>query len=117
LPGYQGHDQLLALLADADIGVRKAAAIAAGTLREKAAASELSKLATDPDPDVRVASFESLRQLRDERAIPAATLALADSRVSLVAVSYLGEVGGPKLAPKIVEFAKTNLAAENLLAA
>src|SRR5262249_15180004 len=67
------------LLGDKAPGVRRAAASAAGRLGVRQAAAVLLELARDADTETRAASLESLRLLKEPRAVPLAVAALADA--------------------------------------
>jgi putative membrane-bound dehydrogenase-like protein len=108
------EDVLRKLLADADAGVRRAAAAAAGKLRLRTACPALLTLARDPDPAVRRASLESLRLLQDSRAVPLAVAALADSDTQAAALRCLADLGGPEQAHVVTDLARHNPSAEVL---
>ena len=102
------------LLADRDPGVRRAAASAAGTLGLKAAGGPLLELVRDPDPGVRRAGLDSLRLLRDPRALPLAVGALADRETQLPALACIAELGGPAQGEAVADLAKRSPTAEIL---
>lgn len=70
------------VLEDREAVVRCAAATAAGKLGVRTAVPALLNLARDGDSAVRGASLESLRLLKEARAVPFAVAALADPRRS-----------------------------------
>ena len=93
---------------DKDVGVRRAAAGAAGKLGAKQAIEKLVKLAADADPAVRCASLDSLRLLREPRVVALAVAALDDRPLELTALECLGDLGGPEQLGAVVDFAKRN---------
>jgi putative heme-binding domain-containing protein len=101
------------LLDDPDAGVRAAAAAAAGRLGVRAPAA-LLKLARDSDAEVRRASLESLRLLKEPRAVPQAVAALADAHTRQAALRYIAALGGPEQANAVVEVARRDPSAEVL---
>jgi putative heme-binding domain-containing protein len=102
----EARQPLLKLLSDTDVAVRRAAATAAGKLGATESAELLLKLATTDDPAVRRASFDSLRSLRESRAVTLAAAALSDHHVELQALQCLCELGGPEHAVAITDLAK-----------
>jgi putative heme-binding domain-containing protein len=107
-------ERVPALLADRDAGVRRTAASAAGTLGLKAAAGPLLELVRDTDAGVRRASLDSLRAMRDPRALPLAVAALADRETQLPALAYVAESGGPAQGGAVAELARRSPTAEVL---
>jgi putative heme-binding domain-containing protein len=85
---------VLPLFQDGDIVVHRSAAAAAGPLAMHGAADALLAAAQHADPDLRRVSLDSLRALRDARAIPLAIAALRDERTGLSALGYLRELAG-----------------------
>jgi putative heme-binding domain-containing protein len=108
----EGRDAVLPLLQDKDVRVRRAAAGAAGKLGAKKANEPLLKLASDADPTLRRNSLDSLRLLREPRAVPLAVAALGDRQVELKALECLADLGGPEQAGAVGEWAKHNPSAE-----
>jgi putative membrane-bound dehydrogenase-like protein len=102
------------LLADADVRVRRAAAAAAGRLNVRSAIETLLTLARDADAGVRRGSLDSLRLLREPRAVPLAVAALTDRETEVAALQCLAELGGPGQAKAVVELATRNPSAEVL---
>jgi putative heme-binding domain-containing protein len=117
LRAAEGVEPLPRLLGDADVRVRRAAAGAAGKLAARQAVEPLLKLVTDPDAGVRLRSLDSLRLLREPRAVPAAVAALADRPVALKALELLGELGGPVQADAVAGLARHDPSAEVAAAA
>jgi putative membrane-bound dehydrogenase-like protein len=111
------HGPLLALLRDKDERVRRAAAGAAGELGARQAIEPLLKLATDGDPTVRRASLDSLRRLREPRAVPLAVAALGDRRLEIKALECLGELAGPEQVRAVTDWAKRNPSPELMASA
>jgi putative membrane-bound dehydrogenase-like protein len=107
-------DRVQDLLADQDQGVRRAAAAAAGLLGLRTASGPLLDLLRDPEPVVRRASLNSLRHLREPRALPLAVGALADRETQLSALTCVAELGGPAHAQAVTDLAKRSPAADVL---
>ncbi len=102
------------LLNDKDAGVRRAAAFAAGELGVRTAAGKLLDLARDAEPAVRQASLESLRLLREPRALPLAVAALADRETHRTALHCVADLGGPDQAGAVIDAARRDPSAEVL---
>jgi putative heme-binding domain-containing protein len=102
------------LLEDKDARVRRAAAGAAGKLGARTAAAPLLNLVRDPEPEVRRASLESLRLLKEPRAVPFAVAALADPEAAGAALRCISDLGGPGQLEPVVELARRNPSAEVL---
>lgn len=117
LRAAEGRAPVIELLQDKDVQVRRAAAGAAGKLEAKPAIEPLLKLVADPDPGVRRASFDSLRLLREPRAVPLAVAALNDRQTEVAALACLDELGDIQQLKPIVELAQRNPSAEVLNAA
>jgi putative membrane-bound dehydrogenase-like protein len=105
------------LLGDETPAVRAAAAQAAGQLADADSIAPLLQLAADREPAVRRASLSSLRLMKEPRAVPLATAALADIGTSATALECLAELGGPGEAAAVTEFAKGNPSPEAIAAA
>ncbi len=103
------------LLADKDADVRRAAAAAAGKLNIEIAREPLLTLARDADPGVRRASLESLRLLKEPRAVPLAVASLSDAETQVAALRCLADLGGPDQAKAVAEVPRQNPSAEVLL--
>jgi putative membrane-bound dehydrogenase-like protein len=116
LRATEGRAPLLELLQDKDERVRRAAAGAAGKLGARQVIEPLLKLATDADPSVRRAGLDSLRRLREPRAVSLAVAALGDRQLEINALECLGELGGPEQARAVTEWAKRNPSTEVLAA-
>jgi putative membrane-bound dehydrogenase-like protein len=112
LRASEARGELLPLLEDQDAQVRCAAAGAAGKLATREAIEPLLKLAANGDADVRRASLDSLRLLREARAVPLAVAALGDRQVEQQALECLRELGGPEQAAAVADLAKRNPSAE-----
>lgn len=107
-------DVVLRLLEDKENGVRAAAASAAGKLLLRQTADRLLKLSADSDADVRRACFDSLRRLREPRAVELAVAGLDDPATSLKALELLGELGGPEHRKEVAELARRQPSVETL---
>jgi putative heme-binding domain-containing protein len=107
-------ERVMGLLGDPDPGIRRSAVSAAGTLGLRAAAGPLLDLVRDPEPGVQRAGLDSLRRLRDPRALPMAVGALGDREMQLPALAYIAELGGPAQGEAVAELAKRSPAAEIL---
>jgi putative membrane-bound dehydrogenase-like protein len=112
LRAAEGRSAVASLLHDASIDVRRAAASAAGKLQVQDAAETLLKLARDPDAELRRVSLDSLRLLRDPRALPIALASLADRSLELTALDTVAVLGGPEDAAAVVDMARRTPAAE-----
>ncbi len=112
-----GREPALRLLEDKDIRVRRAAAAAVGRLSARAAMETLLKFASDPDLELRRASLESLRLLKEPRAVPFAVAALSEGALEMTALDCLRELGGPAQTQALLEFVQHNRAVESSLAA
>ena len=117
LKAREGKEPVLKLLDDREPEVRRAAATAAGKLALKAAADPLLKLAKDSDAGVRVASLDSLRRLKEPRAVPFAVVALEDRATQLAGLNLLGELGGPEDATAVTKLARRAPPSDVLVAA
>jgi putative membrane-bound dehydrogenase-like protein len=117
LRATEGQGPLLALLQDKDGRVRRAAAGAAGELGARQAIEPLLKLGADADPVMRRACLDSLRRLREPRAVPLAVVALGDRQLEIKALECLRELGGPEQACAVREWAQCNPSGEALAAA
>jgi putative heme-binding domain-containing protein len=102
------------LLEDKDAGVRRAAATAVGSLRVSSARGTLLRLARESDPALRRASLESLRLLREPRAVPLAVAALPSEATQVAALRCLADLGGPDQAGAVVDLARQHPSAEVL---
>jgi putative membrane-bound dehydrogenase-like protein len=111
----EAGDRIQKFFADADVRVRRAAVTAAGKLGVRAATNPLLKMTKDPDGSVRRGSFESLRLLKDARAVPQAVVALADADSQLAALLCIADLGGPEQAKPVIELARRQPSAEVLL--
>jgi putative heme-binding domain-containing protein len=105
------------LLDDSDLAVRRAAAAAAGKLQATAAAGKLLELLRDADLPLRSACLDSLRQLRNPQAVPAAVTELEQPATQLAALDYLAEFGGPEQAEALVRLLASSRSHEHLAAA
>ena len=84
---------------------------------ERQAIEPLLKLAADGDALVRSASLDSLRLLKEPRAVPLAVAALGDRQTEQIALQYLRDLGGPEQAGAVAELAKRNPSLDVLTAA
>jgi len=66
---------------------------------------------------VRRASFDALRVLKENRAVPLALAALEDRDVNLPALACLGSLAGPEHAAAVTDMAKRNRSADAAVAA
>lgn len=108
----QARKRVTKLIDDEDIGVQQAAAEAAGLLNATDAAGKLLALSKHDDKQLVRASLNSLRLLKDARAVDSAVKALDDRVAQLSAMRYLREHGSPKIADRIQQAAATNLSLE-----
>jgi putative membrane-bound dehydrogenase-like protein len=113
----EGRPAVLPMLHDSDVRVRRAAAAAAGKLGAKPAADPLVKLVADADPAVRRASLDSLRMLRDPRAVALAVAGLSDHALELTALNCLADRGGPEHADAVAQLAQRSPSADVLTTA
>ncbi len=102
------------LLHDEDPQVRRAAAAAAGRLHCAESADRLLELVRDPDPLLGSACLDSLRRLKDPRAVPVAAAALEQPTVHLAALDYLAELGNADYAGTVVRLAANARSSEVL---
>ena len=72
------------------------------------------ELTSDPDPGVRRATLDSLRQLREPLALPLAVVALSDRETEVTALRCIGELGGPDQARVVVDLARRHPSAEGV---
>lgn len=108
------RDAVSKLLDDPEPLVRRSAAAAAGKLSIPGTADRLLTLAKDADPMVRRASLDSLRLLKDRRAVPLAVTALTDHQTELTALLCLGELAGAEQAKPVIELARRHPSVEIL---
>jgi putative heme-binding domain-containing protein len=106
IPGSEAsRAAVVELLGDADERVRLAAAAAAGPLGARAASGALLELAASGAPALRSVALESLRLLREPRAVPLALRALLERESALAALECLGDLGGPEHAAAVLGLA------------
>jgi putative heme-binding domain-containing protein len=98
----------ISLLKDPDIRVRRSAASAAGLLQVKQAAESLREFAGSTDSSLCRAALESLKLLKDSKAVPQAVAALNHPATQLAALSYLEDYGGPGQIESLTKLAETN---------
>ncbi len=101
----EAAERLIPLLADSDVRVRAAAATAAGKLAVRSAAELLLRLASDAEPAVRRASLDSLRLLKEPRALPLAVAALSHAETRQAALRCIADLGGPEQSAAVVDVA------------
>jgi putative membrane-bound dehydrogenase-like protein len=104
----EGNAPARQLLEDRDARVRQTAARAAGKLGVRAAVDGLLKAAGDPEPDVRRASLDALRQLREPRALPLAVAGLASPATQTPALDCIADLGGPEQVGALIELIRRN---------
>jgi putative membrane-bound dehydrogenase-like protein len=104
------------LLNDKWPDVRLAAVVAAGKLEVRNALPRLLASARHDadDSEIRRASLDALRQLREPRVVPLAVAALADRTTQLSALKCLAEFGGPDQAADVTKVALRNSSSEVL---
>jgi putative heme-binding domain-containing protein len=102
------------LLEDRDARVRREAAVAVGKLGVRSASDALLKLWSDRDGMVRAESLNSLRLLRDPRALTEAISGLRDSETQAAALTYVGEFGSPDQRHLVTDVARRNPSADIL---
>ena len=88
-----------------------------GKLGVRTAVEALLKLTKDADPSVRRSSFDSLRLLKEARAVPLAVAALADSETEMEALQCVGALGGSEHAKAVSALAQRHPSADILLIA
>ncbi|HXY38945.1 MAG TPA: HEAT repeat domain-containing protein [Vicinamibacteria bacterium] len=98
-----GSGELLALLGDADRGVRRRAALAAGRIGDRAMVGPLLPLVADPETEVRRMAAFALGLLGDTAAVDRLLAALKDPEalVRARAAEALGRLGDARAAPSI----------------
>jgi putative heme-binding domain-containing protein len=97
------HEIVVNLLGGDSSLVRRAAARAAGQWRIVAAIPRLLEQARDRDAEVRRASLEALRLLKEPRVVPIALAALADANTHDTAVRCVADLGGPEHAAALAK--------------
>jgi cyclophilin family peptidyl-prolyl cis-trans isomerase/HEAT repeat protein len=109
-----GEGALDRYLSDADRGVRRRAALAAGRIGDASLGPALVARMNDAEPEVRQMSAFALGLVGDPVAAERLVAALADADpvVRARAVEALGRVGGPRAAPAIVEAIRAALPAD-----
>jgi putative membrane-bound dehydrogenase-like protein len=107
-------DPVRKLLDDKDASVRHAAVVAAGKLGLRATVPRLLEVSQDADATLRRSCLESLRLLREPRAIPLATASLAVPESRQAALAYLADFGGPEQADAVVDLARRDPSAQVL---
>ena len=110
----EGASCVPAFLGDKWPEVRLAAAFAAGQLKVRDAIPALLNRASIDDPEMRRASLDALRELREPRVVPLAASALSDATTQLSALRCLAELGGPEHVPAVIEIAARNSSTEVL---
>jgi putative heme-binding domain-containing protein len=80
----------------------------------KSAAAALLGLARDANADIRRASLESLRLLKEPRSVPLAVAALTDETTRHAALLCIADLGGPAQAEAVVDLARRDPSAEVL---
>lgn len=93
--------QVVGLLADRDVRVRRAGAVLAGKLQVRAAVKPLLEAVEALDRPLRGASLESLLQLDDPEAVSAAVKSLDDAETQVAAIAYLGRFGSAAHLPAV----------------
>ena len=88
-----------------------AAAVAAGKLGVRPAIDRLLQRVKDTHPQVRRASLDALRQLKEPRVVPLAVVALKDFHTEGQALQCLAQLGTAEQAAAVTELAKRNSAA------
>ena len=102
-------DSLLQLLDDPELIVRRAAAAAAGKLSAVSTADRLLSLAAgSSDSALQREVLDSLRSLRDFRAVPIALRALENRETQLAAVNFLADLQASDHAREIADAAARN---------
>ena len=100
-------ERLGKLLGDKASPVRRAAAAAAGRLKVKTLAADLSRSVTDPDAAVRSAGLSALVALEHPGSLGAARAALDDPITLEAGLAYLGRFGEAKDLGRIQLLART----------
>jgi cyclophilin family peptidyl-prolyl cis-trans isomerase/HEAT repeat protein len=98
-----GGDELARALADADRGVRRRAALAAGRIADPALVPPLLSLLADPEPEVRQMAAFALGLVGDARATEPLLAALKDPEtvVRARAAEAVGRIGDSRAAPAL----------------
>jgi cyclophilin family peptidyl-prolyl cis-trans isomerase/HEAT repeat protein len=98
-----GGAELEALLADADRGIRRRAALAAGRVGNSTAVAPLLALLADPEVEVRQMTAFALGLIGDRAAVDALLGALRDPEplVRARAAEALGQIGDARAAPSV----------------
>ena len=109
-----GSGLVVGLLKDTDIGVRRAAAFAAGKLRVSKASNQLRILASSKDPELCRRSLESLLILQNSQAVPQALAALKVTDAQVAALAYLARFGSGKHVKELLELAKNGRSSDRM---
>jgi putative heme-binding domain-containing protein len=110
----EANDSLRDFLDDKDPRVRLAAVSATGRLQIQSARDSLLKIAQGAEADLRRASLDTLRLLKEPRAVPLAVAALKDRDTQVAALRCLGELGGPSQMKAVLELGLRDPSAEVL---
>ena len=100
-----GGGELVALLGDADRGIRRRAALAAGRIGDPFVVPALLELMEDGEPEIRQMTAFALGLVGDRQAVPRLTAALADpvAVVRARSAEALGRIGGPGAAEAVAQ--------------
>jgi putative heme-binding domain-containing protein len=116
-PAPEIAQQVVELLADRDVRVRRAAAVLAGKLQVRGTVPPLLAAAEALDRPLRGACLEALLQLDDPQAVSAAVRSLDDAETQVAGMNYLGKFGSPEHVAATLKAVNQSRSVDLLLAA